>query len=76
MMAKNGVIDGYYYENNVIVKGKGVVEYDGDLYFVKQNGAIYKNGTLFVSGSKANGYVPAGKYTFDVNGKMEVILEG
>lgn len=70
LMLKNGVIDGYYYENGSIVKGKGIVEDGGFYYFVKQNGAVYKNGSLFVNASKTNGLVDAGTYQFDADGKM------
>ena len=74
MIIKNGVIKGYYYENNVLVKGKGLVLYNDKVYFVKQNGAIYKDGTLFVSGSKTNGILEAGLHTFDADGVTATIL--
>ncbi len=66
----NGIIDGFYYESNQIIKGKGLVEVDGDIYFVKQNGSVYKNSSLIVSEAKANGLAPAGTYDFDADGKM------
>ena len=70
MVYKDGVVDGYYYVNNVLTKGVGLVEHDGDIYFVKQNGAIYKNSTLVVTEAKTNGLAPKGIHAFDADGKM------
>ena len=70
LVLKQGIVDGYYYENGELVKGKGLVEYEGALYFVKQNGAVYVGNDLFVSEAKANGYVASGSYDFDEDGKM------
>ena len=70
LVAKNGIVGNYYYENNVIAKGKGLVEIDGDYYYVKQSGAISKNSSVFIGSAKANDLLPAGRYEFDENGKM------
>ena len=70
MIIKNGVVDGFYYENGNLIKGKGLVEFNGDIYFVKVTGAIYTNNSLFVAESKTNGIKPAGLYYFDADGKM------
>ncbi len=70
LVPNNGIVDGYYYENNVLVKGKGIIEFEENLYFVKQNGSILKDSTLFVAASKANGLVEAGSYRFDADGKL------
>lgn len=72
LIQKTGVVDGYYYEDGAIVKAKGMVQVGADLYFVKQNGAVYANGSLFVSAAKANGLVEAGSYQFGADGKMIV----
>ena len=66
------ITDGKYYVDGELVKGAGLVEVDGDIYFVKQNGAVYKDASLYVAEAKTNGLMPAGKYFFDENGKMEV----
>ena len=65
----NGLVDGYYYESGELAKGKGLVEFDGDIYFVKNDGSIYTNGTLKVAEAKTNGLLPAGNYTFNAEGK-------
>ena len=72
---KNGIVDGKYYVNDELVKGAGLVEIDGDYYFVKTNGTIYTDSTLFISEEKANGLKPAGMYEFAADGKM-VIKQG
>jgi len=68
IILKEGIIDGYYYERGTVVKGKGVIDYQGDYYYIGQKGQVYANGTLFLSASVTNGLIPAGKYTFDKNG--------
>ena len=67
---KNGVYGGFYYENNEIVKGKGIVEFENNLYFVKQNGAVYTTHHLMVPEAKTNGLIPAGMYYFAADGKI------
>ena len=70
MIIKNGVVDGFYYVNGNLVKGAGVVEWNGDLYFVKVNGSVYKDSSLYIGAAKANGLVDPGLYYFDADGKM------
>ncbi len=70
MILKGGIIDGYYYENNVIVKGKGIINIDGDLYYINQKGAVFVNDDLYISEAMANGLVTPGRYEFDAEGKM------
>ena len=72
MSFKNGIVAGYYYVNDELQKGAGLVKIGNDFYFVKQNGAVYKDASLYVAEAKTNGLMPAGKYFFDENGKMEV----
>ena len=62
--------DGYYRENGVIIKDKGLIEVDGDYYYVIYNGKIKKDGDRTVSVEKANGLLPAGTYHFGEDGKM------
>ena len=69
-MVINGIVDGYYYADGKLAKGVGLIEVDGAYYYIKANGAIYKNASLNVTAAKANGLVPAGKYFFDSEGKM------
>ena len=79
MVVKNGIIDGFYYEDGAIVKGKGVVKVNGKYYFVKQNGAIYTDSSLFVAESKTNGLIPAAAYHFNADGTIifnEGIVDG
>ena len=62
--------DGYYRENGVIVPDKGLIEIDGDYYYVIYNGKIKIDGDRTVTEEKANGLVPAGTYHFGPDGKM------
>jgi len=65
----NGVVDGFYYVNGVLAKGAGLVEFNGDYYYVRSNGAV-ATGRYYVN--NPNGLVVAGYYEFDANGKMVV----
>ena len=67
---KTGVFGGYYYENNQIVKGKGVVEFENNLYFVKQTGAVYTTHHLMVPEAKTNGLIEPGLYDFEDDGRL------
>ena len=62
--------DGFYRENGVIVRDKGLVEIDGDYYYVIYNGKIKLDGDRTVTEEKANSLVPAGTYHFGPDGKM------
>ena len=60
----------YYRENGEIVKDKGLVEYNGDFYYVLYNGKVKKGDVRTVTADKSNGLLPAGDYHFDADGKM------
>jgi len=70
MTVRNGIVNGYYYENGAIVRGKGLVTFAGDFCFVKKDGTVFKDAWLYVTEAKANGLVSAGKYYFDADGMM------
>ncbi len=69
-MLTDGIVNGYYYENGVVQLGKGIIEIDGDFYFVRTDGSIYKNGKINVPEAKTNGLIEAGSYSFDADGKL------
>ena len=71
MIIKNGVVDGYYYENGQVVGGKGLIEFEGDYYFVVYSGKVAKNTTKTIQPSQLNDlpFAP-GNYDFDADGKM------
>ena len=59
-----GIINGFYYENGEIVKSKGLVEIDGNIYYIDNNGQVAK-GEVYVAAAKTNSFVCAGYYVFD-----------
>ncbi len=69
-MLTDGIVNGYYYENGVVQLGKGIIEIDGDFYFVRTDGSIYKNGKINVPEAKTNGLIEAGSYSFGADGKL------
>ena len=61
----------WYFENGVKTP-KGLIEWKGDYYYIKQNGAAVRGSDYYVSEAKANGLFPAGVYTFGPDGKMVI----
>ena len=72
----NGVVDGYYYENGKIVYGAGLIEWEGNYYYVRSNGQV-ATGTYWITNANTEktGYEP-GKYEFDEDGKMLAVKNG
>ena len=69
----NGIVkDGdiwYYYVDGVKTYA-GLIELDGNYYYVKSDGQVIHGRSYYVS--KTNGWMPQGSYTFDDEGKLEV----
>ena len=59
--------DTYYYVKGVKTYA-GLIEIDGDYYYINSACQVIKGREYNVS--KTNGLLPAGKYTFDADGKM------
>ena len=70
MILKNGVVDGVYYENGSIVKGLGLIQYNGAFYYVKKNGQVDISTTRYFNKDMTKGLIPVGLYAFDETGKM------
>ena len=69
-VAKNGIVDGYYYENNKIVCNAGLIQIDGSYYYVRSNGQVVMGRTYWITNT--NGLKAAGFYEFGADGKMVV----
>ena len=69
---ENGIVketeDTWYYYVDGVKTYAGLIEIDGDYYYVKSNCEVIHGRDYYVS--KTNNLMPAGKYTFDANGKM------
>ena len=63
---ENGTV--YYYQNGKRTGSAGLVEFNGDYYYI--DGAAKAAVDQVVWVSKTNGLVKAGSYKFDANGKM------
>ncbi len=65
---KNGIVDGYYYENDEIVYA-GLIKLDGDYYYIRSAGNVAKNGSYYAYKTSCD--LPADtRYEFDADGKM------
>ena len=71
LQLKNGFIDGRYYIDGVMQANLGLIKVDGDYYYIHGNGAV-QVGTFYVNAGKTNGLLPAGTYTFDADGKLQI----
>ena len=58
-----------YYENGVKV-AKGLVEHEGSYYFINSTLKAVKDCEYAFSEKSVERIMPAGKYTFDADGKM------
>ena len=75
MVYKQGVVldsDGEirYYIDNVAVAAGLVQDKEGNYYYINSTKKAVKNCQYAFSEKNANGLLPAGKYTFDADGKM------
>ena len=69
--AKNGVIDGYLYIDDVKQTRYKLVEFEGDYYFINDGDKIAKNTRLYLSATYVNGTdLSVGYYNFDAEGKL------
>ncbi len=66
IVAENGSL--YYYENGVLT-GAGLIQLNGDYYYVKTSNCEVVHGRSYWI-TVTNGLLPTGQYTFDANGKM------
>jgi len=67
---KNGIFDGYYYENNHVKYGAGLIKYQGNIYYVRSNGQV-ATGKYYVTNTNGmEGFVTGQKCYFDENGKL------
>ena len=68
MVLTNGIQDdGYYYKNGNKYYA-GLIEIDGNYYYVNSSGKVIKNQTYWIT--KTNGLLPEMAYTFDADGKL------
>ena len=63
---ENGTL--YYYQDGVRTSNAGLIEIDGDYYYIGNGAIAATNEKLWVSDTK--GWFPAGTYTFGADGKM------
>ena len=66
IVAENGSL--YYYENGVLT-GAGLIQLNGDYYYVKTSNCEVVHGRSYWV-TDTNGLLPAGPYTFGTDGKM------
>jgi len=71
-LVTNAVVNGKYYgPDGAAPSYAGVVEVDGNLYYVSGTyGALNVNKTFTITAAKTNGLCAAGKYTADANGVL------
>ena len=71
---KNGIVkesdDVWYYYVNDVKTYAGLIEIEGDYYYVNSSFKVIHNQSYFIS--KTNGLKPQGTYEFDADGKLVV----
>jgi exopolysaccharide biosynthesis protein/glucan-binding YG repeat protein len=70
----NGIVketdDTWYYYVNDVKTYAGLIQIDGDYYYVRTNCQVVHGQSYYIS--KTNGLMPQGKYVFDDDGKMVI----
>ena len=66
---KDGIVDGYYYENGKIIYNAGLIEFNGGWIYVRSNGKV-ATGTYWITNT--NGAMAQGCYEFGTDGFMIV----
>ncbi len=73
MLIDNGIVDKdgvlYYYVDGVLQTGLGLIELEGEYYYVGETGEVLTNATSFIDADNAFGLM-AGTYTFGADGKL------
>ena len=79
---KQGIVGDYFYENDIIVKGNRIIEYEGSFYYIGSGNKVAKNTNLnfpaaYVAGHYFADGTPmhAGRYDIDADGKF-IIRQG
>ena len=72
----NGVVDGFYYVNGKIAYAAGLVEWNGDTYYVRSNGAVATGKYYITNTNGIEGFAKGQKLFFDEEGKMLPIKQG
>ena len=77
MSVLNGLVDGVYYENGKTVTYKGLVEIDGEFYYISDHAKPVCGKVYYITNTNnltwANGTpITKGYYTFDANGIMQL----
>jgi hypothetical protein len=71
MILLNGPKGDYFYVNGIIEKAYKLVEFEGNYYFISDRNKLMKNGSIYLTDVFTSAFgLPAGKYTFDADGKM------
>lgn len=60
-----------YFKDGVLAQNLGIVEDNGNLYYIKGSGNYAKNETISVTEAKANGLIAAGSYYFNADGILQ-----
>ena len=74
---KNGVIDGFFYINDVKQLAYQIVEYEGHYYYISDFHKVVKNAKVYIEARFLEGLTDSngnplkpGHYEFDENGRM------
>ena len=80
LVIKQGLVDGVYYEDNLPVPYAGLIYADGAYYYINDNARPFAGGEKYIT--RLNGLtlpdgtpIPEGKYTFDADGRMQLVIK-
>ena len=72
----NGVVDGYYYKDGKVQYGAGLIEWNGDIYYVRSNGQVATGWYYVTNVNEMEGFQKGMKLNFGEDGKLQPVKNG
>ncbi len=72
----NGVVNGYYYKDGKVQYGAGLIEWKGDIYYVRSNGQVATGWYYVTNTNGMEGFQKGMKLNFGEDGKLQPVKNG
>ena len=72
----NGIVDGFYYKDGKVQYGAGLVEWEGDVYYVRSNGQVATDWYYVTNTNGMEGFDKGIKLFFGEDGKLQPVKNG
>ena len=72
----NGVVEGFYYVDGKVDYGAGLIEWNGDIYYVRSNGQVATGWYYVTNVNEMEGFQKGMKLNFGEDGKLQPVKNG